>query len=197
MFRNSRFLIFLGAAAVSLGPAVAQEVYKSEASVQFFGSFVSSTWNRGVQETATDSGGVLANYRYFFNDNNGFEFNYGYTSNTQKFFGYYPGNVGVGEHSDEATAAYILRYPGHRFVPFAEVGTGALMFQPRNGPETLQARPAFVYGAGFDIGIGQRVFLRTQYRGLVYNSPDFNTYYLGPDRVTHRAEPSIGFGFRF
>lgn len=189
-------LIFSVAASLSLGPAVAQEVYKSEASIQLFGSFISSTWNRGVQETATDSGGVLANYRFFFNDNSGVEFNYGYTPNTQKYL-LYQGLLGVKEESHEATAAYVLRFPGHRFVPFAEIGTGALMFQPQNAPETLQAKAAFVYGAGFDIGIGHRCFLRAQYRGLVYNSPDFNTYYLGPDRVTHRAEPSVGFGIKF
>ena len=44
----------------------------------------------------------------------------------------------------------------------------------------------------------QRLFLRAQYRGLVYNSPTFDVGALNDlDRVTHRAEPSVGFGFRF
>jgi len=40
--------------------------------------------------------------------------------------------------------------------------------------------------------------VRAQYRGLVYNSPTFDLVStLGADRVTHRAKPSIGFGFGF
>jgi opacity protein-like surface antigen len=197
MLLRNHLPVLLAAAAFSAGTALAQEVvYKSEASAQFFGGFTSGTWYRGVQQTATDSGGVLANYRFFFNDYNGVEFNYGYTPDTQKFFGY-PGFAAVKTDSHEATVDYVLRYPVHRVKPFALVGTGALVFDPRNGPPTVQARAAFVYGAGLDVGFAKRCFMRLQYRGLVYSSPDFNTYYLGPDRITHRAEPSIGFGFRF
>ena len=37
-----------------------------------------------------------------------------------------------------------------------------------------------------------------EYRGFVYNSPTYDVPGLsGFDRTTHRAEPSIGFGYRF
>jgi hypothetical protein len=40
--------------------------------------------------------------------------------------------------------------------------------------------------------------MRAEYRGLVYNSPTYELTQLnGADRITHRAEPSIGFGYRF
>jgi hypothetical protein len=40
--------------------------------------------------------------------------------------------------------------------------------------------------------------MRAQYRGLVYNSPTYELAALaGVARVTHRAEPSIGFGYKF
>jgi len=195
ILRNSLSFIFL-AGAVATAPAFAQEVYKSEASVQFFGTFVSGTWYQGVQQTATDSGGVLANYRYFFNEYNGVEINYGWAPGTQNYF-YFGNTASVRANSDEATAAWVFRYPGHRVVPFGLVGTGGLVFDPQSAPFTVQARAAFVYGGGADIHITDRFFLRAQYRGLVYDSPTFNTFYLGPDRATHRAEPSIGFGFRF
>lgn len=200
MFFKNRFPAIVLAAAFSLGLASAQETYKSEVSVQYFGTFVSNTWYGGVQQTATDSGGVLANYRFFFNDWTGVEFNYGWAPGTQKYsFGPQQQFAGIRADSDEATASFVSRYPGHRVVPFGLVGTGALVFDPQNSaPQTTQARATFVYGAGADVGLTDRVFLRAEYRGLVYNSPDFNTpFYLGPDRVTHRAEPSIGFGFRF
>ena len=86
-----------------------------------------------------------------------------------------------------------------RFTPFAEAGVGALIFDPTDLPGTSsQTRAAFVYGAGADFNITQHLFLRAQYRRLVYNSPTFDLLQaLTYDRVTHRAEPSIGFGFRF
>ena len=62
----------------------------------------------------------------------------------------------------------------------------------------MQGRAAFVYGAGADVKVTQRIFLRAEYRGLVYNSPTFDLAPLNNlDRLTHRAEPSIGFGYRF
>ncbi len=197
MSRNFSFTLL--ARAVSLGQAAAQEaVYKSEVSVQFLGTFVSSASYRGVQQTATDSGGVLGNYRFFFNDYNGVELGYGYSLSTQKYlYPFPPELVGVKADSHEATASYVLRYPTHRVKPFMLLGTGALIFDPWHGPETTQARATFVYGAGLDVGFAHRCFLRAQYRGFVYSSPGFNTYLVGPDRVTHRAEPSVGFGVRF
>jgi opacity protein-like surface antigen len=84
-------------------------------------------------------------------------------------------------------------------TPFALAGAGALVFDPRNfaGANT-QTRAAFVYGAGADLNLSHRVFVRAEYRGLVYNSPTYDVPALaGLDRVTHRAEPSIGFGYRF
>jgi outer membrane immunogenic protein len=198
MYRSNGFWSLLFAGVLSVGSACGQEIYRSEASVQYFGTFVSSTWNGGVQQTATDSGGVLANYRFFFNDYGGIELNYGWAPGTQNYL-YFRGPVGVRADSDEATAAYVFQYPRHRVKPFGLLGTGALIFDPINapGPETVQARAAFVYGGGLDVGFTDRVFLRAQYRGLVYDTPDFNAFFLGPDRVTHRAEPSIGFGIRF
>ncbi len=194
--RNSLAPILL-AGALSTGLASAQEIYKSEASVQAFGSFTATTWNQGVKQNATDSGGVLANYRYFFNNYNGVEVNYGFASGTQKY-NYFGSVAATPSNSNEATAAWIFRYPGHRIVPFGLLGTGALVFDPQNiSFETMQARAAFVYGGGIDVGLGNHYFMRAEYRGFVYNSPDFDSPYLGPDRTTHRAEPSIGFGVKW
>lgn len=192
----NRVLSFVLVGVFPVGTAYAQELYKSEATVQYFGAFTTSTWYGGMQQTATDTVGVLGSYRYFFNAYNGVEFNYGWAPGTQKY-GYFGGITGVRADSDEATAAWVLKYPWHRVVPFGLVGAGALVFDPLNGPATVDARATFLYGGGADVNFTDRFFLRTQYRGLVYSSPDFNTFYLGPDRITHRAEPSIGFGFRF
>jgi outer membrane immunogenic protein len=198
MFRTISYAAILLGGSLAALPAFAQEAGRSEVSVQALGSFVKSTTDNGVQQSATDSGGVLANYRFFFTSDNGVEVNYGYSLNTQTY-GLPTGPFGVKAHQDEVSAAYVYRHPLHRFTPFAEAGVGALIFDPKDAPgASTQTQAAFVYGAGADYSLTKRVFLRAEYRGLVYNSPTFDlTETSGTDRVTHRAEPSIGFGYRF
>src|SRR5258708_11024119 len=198
MFRINRFTaIILGGALAAL-PAFSQESGRSEATVQAFGSFVKSTTNNGVQQDATNSGGVLASYRFFFSNSHGVEVNYGYSLNTQSY-GLASGPLGVKSNQHEVTAAYVYRHALRHFTPFVEAGVGGLVFSPKDAPDiSTQARAAFVYGGGADFNVTKRVFVRAEYRGLVYNSPTFDLApALGTDRVTHRAEPSIGFGYRF
>ena len=171
---------------------------KNEVSVQAFGSFVKSTTNNGVENKATNSGGVLGSYRYFFNAHNGVEANYGYSLNTQSY-GLTSGGLGVKSYSHEISAAYVFRVPMRKFTPFVLAGAGGLIFDPKDfvGANS-QARAAFVYGGGADFNLSQHVFVRAEYRGFVYSSPTYDIPGLaGTDRTTHRAEPSIGFGYRF
>jgi len=189
--------VVIGGLLASL-PAVSQEAGRSEVSVQAFGSFVKNTSANGIEQGATNSGGVLASYRFLFSEHHGLELNYGYSLNTQSY-GLVAGPVGVKANQHEVTAAYVYRYPLRRFTPFVEAGVGGLVFDPTSAPgASTQARAAFVYRAGADFSLTKHVVLRAEYRGLVYNSP---TFAYGPangfDRVTHRAEPSIGFGYRF
>jgi outer membrane immunogenic protein len=198
MFRINRFTaIVLGGALAAL-PTFSQESGRSEATVQAFGSFVKSTTNNGVQQDTTNSGGVLASYRFFFTNSHGVEVNYGYSLNTQSY-GLSAGPLGVKSNQHEVTAAYVYRHALRHFTPFVEAGVGGLVFNPEDAPgASTQARAAFVYGAGADFNVTRRIFVRAEYRGLVYNSPTFDLApALGVDRVTHRAEPSIGFGYRF
>jgi opacity protein-like surface antigen len=198
MFRTHSFAAILLGGALAALPVFSQETGRSEVSVQAFGSFVKSTTDNGVQQSATNSGGVLASYRFFFTNNHGVEVNYGYSLNTQTY-GLASGPVGVKSNQHEVTAAYVYRHPLSRFTPFVEAGVGSVVFDPTDAPgASTQARAAFVYGGGADFSVTKRVFLRAEYRGLVYSSPTFDLAPVqGTDRVTHRAEPSIGFGYRF
>src|ERR1700730_592879 len=85
---GKKFVItsIVGIASVAL-PAFSQSENpdKNEVSVQAFGSFVKSTTENGIENTATNSGGVLGSYRYFFNAHNGVEADYGYSLNTQSY----------------------------------------------------------------------------------------------------------------
>src|SRR5215831_11244739 len=93
MSKSSFARILLGASLAAL-PMMAQEPGRSEVSVQAFGSWVKNTTQNGVQQDATNSGGVLANYRFFFSKSHGVEINYGYSLNTQSY-GLATGPLGV------------------------------------------------------------------------------------------------------
>ena len=198
MMKSTRLFAALMGVGLAALPALAQESGRSEVTVQAFGSFVKSTTQDGVQQSATDSGGVLASYRFFFSKSHGVEVNYGYSLNTQSY-GLSGGPLGVKSNQHEVTAAYVYRHALRKFTPFVEAGVGGLVFDPTDTPgASTQARAAFVYGGGADFNITNRFFVRAEYRGLVYNSPTFDLApAVGADRVTHRAEPSIGFGYRF
>src|SRR5580700_5366916 len=174
---SKKFVVtsFVSIASMAL-PAFSQSETpdKNEVSVQAFGSFVKSTTDNGIENKATNSGGVLGSYRYFFNAHNGVEANYGYSLNTQTY-GSTSGLLGVKSYSHEVSAAYVFRMPMRKFTPFVLAGAGGLIFDPKDfvGANS-QARAAFVYGGGADFNISQRVFVRAEYRGFVYNSPTFD-----------------------
>jgi opacity protein-like surface antigen len=200
MFARNMIVTSVLSIATMAVPAFSQSegTEKNEVSVQAFGSFLKSTTDNGIQNSATNSGGVLGTYRYFFDAHNGVEANYGYSLNTQNY-GLTGGPLGVKSYSHEASAAYVFRVPMRKFTPFVLAGVGGLVFDPKDfaGANT-QARAAFVYGGGADFNLSRRIFVRAEYRGLVYNSPTYDLPALaGVDRVTHRAEPSVGFGYRF
>jgi len=199
MSKVNSFLTLFAASVIVALPAYSQEEgYRSEVTVQGMGSFVKETTQSGVQQTATKSGGVLAGYRFYFTQHLGAEINYGYTLNTQKYR-LTTGTAGLNSYSHETTGALVYRVPFKRCLVFALAGAGAIAFNPKDlrGID-YQARAAFVYGGGADYNLTRRLFLRAEYRGLVYNSPTYNIAGLaGMGRTTHRAEPSMGLGFRF
>lgn len=197
--KNLVVTYIVGIASAALpGFSQSENPGKNEVSVQAFGSFVKSTTNNGIENTATNSGGVLGSYRYFFNDHHGVEANYGYSLNTQSY-GSTSGVLGVKSHSHEISAAYVFRMPMRKFTPFVLAGAGGLIFDPKDfAGANSQARAAFVYGGGADFNVTHHVFVRAEYRGFVYNSPTYDlTGLAGADRITHRAEPSMGLGYRF
>jgi len=200
MFRTRLVISVLAGLACAALPAFSQtETYRQEVSAQGFGSFVKNTTHDGVENKATKSAGVLGTYRFFFSKHHGVEANYGYNPTTQNYKWANGGVTGVKSRSHEISGAYVFRMPFSKFTPFALAGAGALIFQPRDyAYADTQARAAFIYGGGADFNITHRLFLRAEYRGFVYNSPTYKlATFSNLDRVTHRAEPSIGFGYRF
>jgi opacity protein-like surface antigen len=179
-------------------PAVGQDAGKSEASVQFFGSFVTSNTVNGVLQTATNSGGELANYRFLFSASTGVEVDYGHTINTQ-LYELQTGQVGVKSSQHEVSAAFVYRRPLPGMTLWIQAGGGGLIFDSTGFPAAaMQTRLSFVYGLGTDFSLGKHFFLRLEQRGMLYSSPTFGlTVLQGVSRVTNRIEPSAGLGYRF
>jgi len=199
MFRKSLLTMMLAGVVSFALPVYAQsEEGRQEASVQALGSFVTSTTHDGVHNTATDSGGVLASYRFFFSKHHGIEASYGYARNTDSYSSA-AGALGVKTNNHQISGAYVFRMPLGKISPFALAGVGALVFDPRDVTRaSTQTRAGFIYGGGADFNLTHRVFVRAEYRGFVYNSPTYDLPALAHlDRMTHWAEPSIGFGYRF
>jgi opacity protein-like surface antigen len=80
-------------------------------------------------------------------------------------------------------------------------GGGALVFDPVNNLQSSgidrQTKGAFVYGGGLNFDVTRNFGIRTEYRGLVFKAPDFTVNALNLDKVTHLAQPSVGFFVRF
>jgi outer membrane immunogenic protein len=185
--------------------AMAQEV-RSEISVQGTGIFPQESNGRGIRETGTETGGVLAGYRYHINRWLSAEAVYGWNRNSQEFSSAgASGRVQADVH--QATAGIVVGVPVPRKFkvhPYVLAEGGALVFHPTLASGTIagvdqQAVGAFVYGGGFDYPIPslRKVALRFEYRGLVYKAPNFGLAALKSDTFTHTAEPSAGLVYRF
>ncbi len=189
---------------LSMG-AMAQEV-RSEISVQGTGIFTQESNGRGIRETATETGGMLAGYRYHINRWLSAEAVYGWNRNTQEFTSAAAsGQVEANVH--QATGGFVVSVPVPRKFkvhPYVLAEGGALVFRPTFASGTIpgvsqQAVGTFVYGGGFDYPIPtlRKVAVRFEYRGLVYKTPDFGLASLTTDTWTHTAQPSAGLVYRF
>jgi opacity protein-like surface antigen len=201
MLRNCKAMLVIVVGGLTSLSALSQESpsYKADVSFQGTGTFTKSTVQNGVTQDATNNGGILAGYRLFFKGNNGVEFSYGYGFDSTQNFGLAGGAEGVTFRTHEVSAAYVRRFVFRRWSPFVLAGASGLFFDPNNVTRaSTQGRAGFLYGGGADFNINPRIFVRTEYRGFVYNSTTLNLLELnGTDRMTHNAEPSIGFGYRF
>jgi len=186
---------------LSATSAMAQEG-RSQISVQGTGVIIKNSVGSGVRQEATRSGGLLVGYSYQFHRWAGVEANYGYTRNTQNYFGS-AGQSGIQSDIHQVTGAFVLHVPLETGIvkPYALAGTGALIFNPADNvgiaAADQQSRATFMYGGGLNFDIVRNFGIRTEYRGFVYKAPDFKIGTLNLDKVTHLAQPSVGIFFRF
>jgi opacity protein-like surface antigen len=189
---------------LSASGAVAQERHWQEIGIQGTGFFTKDSNGNGINQHATDTGGFLLSYRYHFNRWLAAEASYSYAGNTQQNFTS-SGPLSVQANVHQATGALVVTVPHRifRLNPYVLAGTGALIFAPTGNlggfvsGATSQAKPAFLYGGGADYDLSKHFILRAEYRGYVYERPDFGLDALHSSSTTHSAQPSAGIVFRF
>ena len=199
MKRLTELAIFLILFGIS---SWAQEV-RNEVTVQGSGFFTQETTDGGITNKATNSGGVMAGYRFNLKNWLAVEGDYDYFRNHQTFSGS-SGTTFIPMNVHAATGVAIVKLPSFRMPavkivsPFVLAGGGAMFFDPRGGSvNNEQTRGAFVYGGGFDVPMAKHIVLRAQYRGFVYKTPDFEMTSLKVDKYTHSGVPSAGLVFTF
>ena len=188
---------------ITLG-ATAQES-RSEISLQGTGFFTKDTSGQGTTQRTTNTGGFLVGYRYHLNRWLSAEAVYGYDRDTQRYFGS-TGSSRIQSNIHQATGGFVVNLPTparFRISPYVLAEGGALVFDPTgNGFGAVpgvqrQTVGVFAYGGGADFPIMKHVALRAEYRGLVYNSPDFGVASLNTNTTTHTAQPSAGIVLHF
>jgi opacity protein-like surface antigen len=195
----------LGAVLLLASTARAQEGFmRHEIAVQGTGFFTKDSQQNGVLQHSTDTGGFLLNYRFHINGWLAAEGSYGYDRNTQQNF--VPGGAfGIQSNVHQASGALVVTLPVSvaKFRPYVLAGAGALVFDPTGNiggfvsGAQRQTRPAFVYGGGVDYNLVRHVALRLEYRGFVYDRPDFGIATLSSNVTAHTAQPSAGLVIHF
>jgi opacity protein-like surface antigen len=200
-----RSAIMLASFVVLFTLSSAAQESRSEISLQGTGFFTKDTDGQGTSQRTTNAGGFLIGYRYHINRWLAAEAVYGYDRNTQQYFAP-AGFSRIQAKVHQATGGFVLNLPAParlRISPYLLAEGGALVFDPTgNGFGIVpgvqrQAVGVFAYGGGADFPIQKHIALRAEYRGLVYNAPDFGLASLNTNTTTHTAQPSAGIVFRF
>lgn len=187
--------------------AIAQEVRQERASrqevtVQGAGFLMNESDGNGIENRATDSGGILIGHRYSINRWLAAEGDFGLARNTQIFSGSMPARVQANVR--QFTGSAVVKLPSFaKLQPFLLAGGGALMFSPTgNAGGTFAGAErdtigSFLYGGGADYSIAKHWSLRVQYRRFAYKAPDFHIANLNTNTWTQVAQPTAGIVFRF
>ena len=140
----------VGVLALASVSAAAQDIIRSEVSLEGTGFFTHDSSGNGDLNRATNTGGLLVGYRYNFNRWFAVEANYGYDRNTESYFGSTSARVQSNIH--QVTGSAVVKLPGFaRIQPYAVAGGGGLIFDPTNNAggtfagATSQARGAFLF----------------------------------------------------
>src|SRR5579863_35988 len=221
MLRSAWMVVAAVFLITSLG--VSQDGGHFDASINGAGVFTKQSNGNNIQQSATAGSNYFGTFRYRFNPKHSMVFNYGRGKNSQIYqtggFDFH-----VLTNISEYSGAYVFTpLQKGKFEPFVLAGGGILSFSPGttwlvlpdffvNVPNRVQVtlntakqtELAFLYGLGVDYRLPRQLAFRLQYRGLLYDAPDFKVNGTTGSTVSfftggkgHMAEPSVGLVFKF
>src|SRR5262245_62767264 len=135
MVRLKTLVAGLFASLLFASSSAAQELPRNEVSVQGTGFLTKDSEGNGIRQHTTDSGGLLASYRFHFNSWLAADGSYGYTRNTLQNFT--TGNAfNVQANMHQTTGALVVTSQRRIFglSPYALAGAGVLTFDPTRNP---------------------------------------------------------------
>src|SRR5262249_32113285 len=127
MVRLKTLVAGLFASLLFSSSSTAQELPRNEMSVQRTGFLTNDSKGNGIRQQTTDSGGIVASYRFHFNSWLAADGSYGYTRNTLWNLTS-AGVFNVQSNVHQATGALVMTSPRMFFElsPYALAGVGAL-----------------------------------------------------------------------
>ena len=200
-------MMLLGALLLCVaGTGYAQES-RQDFSASAYGLFSPSvTGNAGINKQSDKALGFLGSYRYSVTPRSSLELNYSFIQNNEHYQSFYQAHSDqVHSRMQEISAAYVYSRNYKNFNPFAEVGTGGLIFTPIHDFGTSQldtkqnTRIGGLFGAGVAYEISPSFDIRAEYRGWLVKTPDFGR--PGDAYKTNRYEfismPAVGVAYHF
>ncbi len=156
-----------------------------------------------VYETASNTAGILASYRFLLTPHSGLELNYSFAQNTRYYqcCGIYTENP-IHVRAQEATVAYVFGLNFKNYNPFIEAGGGGIFYTPiLNGTYTLDSKSqtaiAGLLGGGVAYEISPSFDIRLTYRTLIDKTPDLKLTRFSTNRYEFVQMPSIGIAYHF
>lgn len=177
------------------------KIHNADVAVGGTGQFTTSITDQETvpHQGTTDSAGFLLSFRDHPVAWAGIEFNYGYSSFSERFIGLNSlplASVALSAH--EATAAYLFHPHFRKLQPFVGVGGGALYFHPYPVAFNPQWRGTGLFEIGADIPTSNpHLGFRVQARSLLYRAPNFNNSSIATSRWVATNEPSASVYVRF
>jgi len=188
----------------SVSIAFAQEG-KADVAVSGMAVLTKDSSGNGIDQAVTDSGGILASFRYQIRRNGALELNYGRTRNSQIYtnssaFTFQEQQANV----HELTAAYVYQLNRkQKLSPFVLGGGGLLFVRPITKSTHSLIDPqndtegTILLGVGANYRLTNALGVRVQFRALMYKDPDFGVNAASTGAWALTGEPSIGLTLRF
>jgi opacity protein-like surface antigen len=197
-------MMLLGVLMLGVATTVYAQESRQDVSLSFLGVTAPDVYGLGVFPMhTTNTGGVLASYRYMLTPRSALELNYSFAQNTIRYN--VTSNPGfVHSRQQEVTGAYVYSRTYGNFNPFLEAGVGGMIFTPilDSGTSRKDVKQNTNIGALFGGGLAYEISpsfdVRLEYRGFLLKAPDFgisdsfksNRYYV-------MSIPAIGVAYHF